>query len=187
LDDPLQPELYFTPQWGERIEIRDDLIFTRMKHIIGVYENNPNVTEPIAIFNGLNYIYNIELMEHEGTNYLITIEMANIGLFEYNYEPSSADNELAVCKPYLANFPNPFNPTTTISYQLSADSEVELSIYNIKGQLVKTLVDEVLPAGKHSMIWNSRDSNGNRVGSGIYFYKLKAGDFQKIKKMILIK
>jgi hypothetical protein len=113
--------------------------------------------------------------------------MANIGLFEYNYEPSSADNELAVCKPYLANFPNPFNPTTTISYQLPAVSEVELIIYNIKDQKVKTLVNGVFPAGDHSVIWNGRDSNCKPVSSGIYFLKLKAGDFQKVKKMILIK
>ena len=187
LDDPLQPELYFTPQWGERIEIRDDLIFTRMKHIVGVYENNPNVTEPIAIFNGLNYIYNIELMEHEGTNYLITIEMANIGLFEYNYESGSVDNELAVCKPYLANFPNPFNPETTINYYLKENSKVSLKIYNIKGQLVKTLLDDIKPAGDHSVIWDGSDSNGNRVGSAIYFYKLKTDNFKKTKKMILLK
>ena len=87
----------------------------------------------------------------------------------------------------VSNDPNPFNPTTTISYQLPADSKVHISIFNIKGQKVKTLVNEILPAGEHSAIWNGRDSNGNRVGSGIYFYKLKAGDFQKVKKMILIK
>ena len=88
---------------------------------------------------------------------------------------------------YLSNYPNPFNPETTISYQLPEDSEVELIIYNIKGQLVKTLVNELLPAGEHSAIWNGRDTNDKRVGSGIYFYKLEAGDYHKVKKMILLK
>jgi len=62
-----------------------------------------------------------------------------------------------------------------------------LIIYNLKGQKVKTLVNETLPAGEHSVIWDRRDSNGKQVSSGIYFYKLKAGDYQKVKKMVLIK
>ncbi|MCK4653768.1 MAG: right-handed parallel beta-helix repeat-containing protein [Candidatus Cloacimonetes bacterium] len=93
------------------------------------------------------------------------------------------------------NFPNPFNPTTMICYSLKENSKVSLNIYNIKGQKVKTLVDETIPAGEHSVIWNGKDSNGNRVSSGIYFYKLclhpdpsgKAGDFQRVKKMLLLK
>ena len=86
------------------------------------------------------------------------------------------------------NYPNPFNPETTISFSVTQTSSfVTLEIYNIKGQKVKTLVNEVLPAGEHSIIWNGKDSNGNRVGSGIYFYKLKTGDFQKVRKMILLK
>ena len=87
----------------------------------------------------------------------------------------------------LHNYPNPFNPTTTISYQLPENSEVELTIYNLKGQKVQTLVNEVLPAGNNSVIWNGKDSNDKRVGSGIYFYKLKAGDYEKVRKMVLLK
>ncbi|MCK4654686.1 MAG: T9SS type A sorting domain-containing protein [Candidatus Cloacimonetes bacterium] len=87
----------------------------------------------------------------------------------------------------LINYPNPFNPTTTISYSLKENAKVSLNIYNIKGQKVKTLVNETKPAGEHSAIWNGRDSNGNRVSSGIYFYKLKSNRYEKIKKMILIK
>ena len=87
----------------------------------------------------------------------------------------------------LSNYPNPFNPTTTISFSIPEESKVNLTIYNIKGQKVKTLVKELLPAGEHSIIWNGKDSNGNRVGSGIYFYKLKAGDYTSTKKMILLK
>ena len=85
------------------------------------------------------------------------------------------------------NYPDPFNPTTTINYSLKENSKVELKIYNIKGQLIKTLVNEFKHSGEHSIIWDGRDSNGNRVGSGIYFYKLRAGDFQKVRKMVLLR
>ncbi|MCK4653417.1 MAG: T9SS type A sorting domain-containing protein [Candidatus Cloacimonetes bacterium] len=87
----------------------------------------------------------------------------------------------------MTNYPNPFNPETKIQYSIPQETNIVVKIYNIKGQKIKTLVNEVLPAGEHSAIWNGKDSNGNRVSSGIYFYKLKAGDFQKVKKMILLK
>ena len=88
----------------------------------------------------------------------------------------------------LFNYPNPFNPETTISFSVTQTSLfVTLEVYNIKGQKVKTLVNEVLPAGEHSVVWDGRDSNGKRVGSGIYFYKLEAGDYQKVRKMVLLK
>ncbi|MCK4312658.1 MAG: T9SS type A sorting domain-containing protein, partial [Candidatus Cloacimonetes bacterium] len=79
------------------------------------------------------------------------------------------------------------SPATAISFSIPNNSYIELSIFNIKGQKVKTLVNKVLPAGAHSVTWNGRDSNGKRVSSGIYFYKFKAGDFQKVRKMVLIK
>lgn len=85
------------------------------------------------------------------------------------------------------NYPNPFNPTTTISYNLAENSNVELSIYNLKGQKVKTLVNDILTAGENSVIWNGTDENNQPVSSGIYFYKIKTGDFTETKKMILMK
>ncbi|NQT64745.1 MAG: T9SS type A sorting domain-containing protein [FCB group bacterium] len=90
----------------------------------------------------------------------------------------------------LYNHPNPFNPSTTISFELNTENtegNTELVIYNIKGQKIKTLISEQLSVGQHSVLWDGRDSNDKRVGSGIYFYKLQSGDFQKVKKMILIK
>jgi len=184
LDDPLQPELYFTPQWGERIEIEDDLIFVKTNHIVGVYENRPNNTEPIAIFNGLNYIYNINLIEHEGTNYLITNEMANIGLFEYTYIPSSAEDELPKPEITLSNFPNPFNPETTISFSVTQNSDfVTLNIYNIKGQKVDQLEITNYELGINEVTWNAE-----RFASGIYLYQLKVdGKAIASKKCLLLK
>ena len=85
------------------------------------------------------------------------------------------------------NYPNPFNPTTTIKYQLPENSKVELTVYNLKGQKVKQLVSEQLSAGRHSVVWNGKDNNNKSVSSGIYFYKLKTANFEKTRKMILLK
>lgn len=87
----------------------------------------------------------------------------------------------------LYNYPNPFNPSTNISFSISNDSYVELSIYNIKGQKIKTLLNEKMQKGKHSIIWSGLDSNNKPVGSGIYLYKVKAGNFEAVKRMILLK
>lgn len=83
------------------------------------------------------------------------------------------------------NFPNPFNPETVIPYQLAKRAPVLLEIYNILGQRVATLVNEVQKAGRYSLAWNGRDKGGNRVASGIYIYRLKAGTYVETRKMVL--
>jgi hypothetical protein len=123
--------------------------------------------------------------------------MSNFGVNSSNHELGSCysnsvtiiDNNLEIPISFKLhqNFPNPFNPTTTIEFSIQNDSKVDLTIYNIKGQKVKMLVNEILPAGEHSVVWDGIDSNGSRVSSGIYFYKLKSCKYEKIKKMILIK
>ncbi|MCD4817534.1 MAG: PKD domain-containing protein [Candidatus Cloacimonetes bacterium] len=85
------------------------------------------------------------------------------------------------------NYPNPFNPETTISYALPEASDVSLQVFNIKGQLVNTLVNENIETGNHSVVWNGKDNNDRKVSSGIYFYRINAGEFTDIKKMLLIK
>jgi len=87
----------------------------------------------------------------------------------------------------LGNYPNPFNPSTTISFYIADDENTEISIYNLKGQKVKQLVNEKLAAGNHSIIWNGKDDNAKATASGVYFYKMKAGKYQSIKKMILLR
>jgi hypothetical protein len=85
------------------------------------------------------------------------------------------------------NYPNPFNPTTTISFSLSEDSHSSLTIYNIKGQKVKTLVNEELRAGTHNVIWNGKDNSDKSVSSGVYFYRLNTGNNSFSKKCLLLK
>ncbi len=86
------------------------------------------------------------------------------------------------------NYPNPFNPETTINYSIADSNEItEITVYNIKGQLVKQLVNSKLNSGKHSVIWNGTDNNNKNVTSGIYFYKMRNGSYVESKKMILMK
>ncbi|MCD4796720.1 MAG: T9SS type A sorting domain-containing protein, partial [Candidatus Cloacimonetes bacterium] len=87
----------------------------------------------------------------------------------------------------LTNFPNPFNLETTIYFTTEHTENTELSIYNIRGQKVTTLINDRLEKGDHTVIWNGKDHNNKNVASGIYFYKLKAGEETKVKKMLLLK
>ncbi len=85
------------------------------------------------------------------------------------------------------NYPNPFNPVTIIQYALPHDCEVDVSIYNILGQKVKTLVKRKQKAGYQQVIWDGENNEGEEIASGIYFYKIKAGELTESKKMVIIK
>ncbi len=86
------------------------------------------------------------------------------------------------------NYPNPFNPTTTIKYQLPQTSDVKLVIYNVLGQKVRTLIHRRVEAGYHSVIWDARNNSGLQVATGLYIYRFKAGDeYVKTMKMLLMK
>lgn len=109
--------------------------------------------------------------------------------FEINVEDIVSAGDPIVKFESISNYPNPFNPSTIISFNLNTETteNAELTIYNTKGQRVKTLVNDQFSAGQHSIVWNGTDDNGAVVSSGVYFYKIKAGDFEQTKKMILMK
>jgi len=85
------------------------------------------------------------------------------------------------------NYPNPFNPSTTIAFDLAADGHVSIDVFNIKGQKVKTLTNEMMKAGRYSVVWNGDDNIGRAVGSGVYFYRMTSGQYTKTQKMLLMK
>jgi hypothetical protein len=85
------------------------------------------------------------------------------------------------------NYPNPFNPTTQIRYGLPVQSVVRLTVHNVLGQEVARLVDGRQEAGYHEVRWNGMDANGIPVASGVYLYRMQAGDFVKTSKMVLMK
>jgi flagellar hook assembly protein FlgD len=98
----------------------------------------------------------------------------------------------AISAPLLAvtleqNQPNPFNPTTTISFTLPEKMEVNLSIYNVAGKLVTTVVNRALPDGLNEFAWDGTDANGNPVSSGVYLYRLTAGKKSITRKMVMLK
>ena len=103
-------------------------------------------------------------------------------------EPTSVEeNQIPKYTSLLGNFPNPFKPLTSIAFALSKDGKVDLEIYNVKGQKVRTLFNESLKAGYHDILWDGKDDKNQKVSSGIYFYKLKTNHFVDTKKMILMK
>jgi hypothetical protein len=85
------------------------------------------------------------------------------------------------------NYPNPFNPTTTIGLDLPVASHVKLTVYNVLGQQVNTLIDEELVAGSHTVEWDGTTDSGDAAATGVYFYRIDAGDFVETRKMMLLK
>ena len=125
---------------------------------------------------GVNRWYKIEQIDKDGTvTFYGPIDAKQLS-------PSNIPKDLAL----LQNYPNPFNPTTEISYQLPEESTALIKIYNLLGEKLRTLVDQKQSAGTHTVTWNGRDDNGQRLGSGIYFYKLVTGKQVKIRKMLKV-
>ncbi len=85
------------------------------------------------------------------------------------------------------NYPNPFNPSTKISFNVPVRSQLKLEIYNVRGELINTLIDEEYSPGKYEVLWNGRNMNGEKVTSGIYLYRFLADGFVQTKRMVLIK
>jgi hypothetical protein len=110
------------------------------------------------------------------TIWTVTIE-SGVGVIEI----------LPVVTRLYQNHPNPFNPTTTISFDLVNAGKVALNVYNIKGELVRTLASGNYPAGKHDVLWNGNDNSGKSISSGVYFYHLKTKEYSSFRKAIMLK
>ena len=120
----------------------------------------------------------------------IIIESGETTIVDFEMQTNVSMNEEFILPTELSiwNYPNPFNPTTTIDFSIPNDSKVNLSIYNLKGQIVKTLANEQLERGNHSVVWHGKDKYGKAVGSGVYFYKLKVnGKNEAVKKCLMLK
>ena len=133
------------------------------------------------LVNGQTYMAGVSAVYDDGTSEIIEID--------FSFSGTGAGNDIVSSTGLIGNYPNPFNPTTTISFSLTTENteSTELIIYNLKGQKVKTLVNEKMDTGIHQVIWSGDDENNKPVSSGMYLYKLKNGIYSSTKKMILIK
>jgi len=106
-------------------------------------------------------------------------------------DPLSTDikdiTELPSSYRLLNNYPNPFNPTTKIAFEIPQSENVSLKIYNINGELIRTVTNENLPAGYFEKVWDGKNDFGSEVSSGIYIYRLTAGKFDRAARMVLMK
>ncbi|MCK4653811.1 MAG: T9SS type A sorting domain-containing protein [Candidatus Cloacimonetes bacterium] len=144
-----------------------------------------------------SYDQNPEWTFEEQGYYTVTLTSSN----EYNEDTeikenyihvtegvSSDEDIMPIASQLIGNYPNPFNPITTISFITTANTvNTKIVIYNIKGQKVKTLANNRFNVGTHQVVWDGKDENGKSVTSGIYFYKMNSGKFTSTKKMILMK
>ena len=147
-------------------------------------EENGQVQE-IGEELGIDGAYCFELAPINTPNFMVGTD---IGVF-LGTNLTSIDNQQIETDSFveLSNFPNPFNPTTTISFSVTQMSSfVTLSVYNTKGQKIKTLISDQLTAGQHSVVWDGKDSNDKQVGSGVYLYKLTTGKKSLHEKMLLL-
>ena len=138
--------------------------------------DNPNVMLFFEVVSGGDAGANSILAASEG-----------LGLFSTTVLSNNPESTLPHKYGLHSNFPNPFNPVTLITYDLAGDGQVDLSVYNIVGRKVKTLVNEFQNAGRKATAWYGVDDSGNPLSAGMYFYRLTAGGKVFTKKMVLMK
>ena len=129
---------------------------------LNIYDNN-NLNENIMV--DVNFFFNT----YNSTN-------------EQNNESNSQQTFTLI-----GNYPNPFNPVTTLIYELHTDAKVNITIYDILGNQVKTLINNVQNRGHKSIQWNTSNNYGRKVETGIYFYKIQTSEYQQVEKMIFLK
>ena len=152
------------------------------------FEPDPDKTNFAEKWNGFQLEFNspcrdggdpVETPDSDGT-------VPDLGAFEF---VGNKDNsQIAVVSNLsLSSFPNPFNPSTNILFTIAEQGKVDLKVYNIKGQLVKTLLNEERAVGTHNIVWNGDDNRGKGVASGVYFVKIANGKNHATRKILLAK
>ena len=136
----------------------------------------------------------ISLVDHDGNEKVYELEeLQDLGLYQQmaimNNITTSTDDGFLGPESYslYQNYPNPFNPVTTISYDIPEDALVNVTIYNMGGEVVKTLINQAQTSGYKSIKWNATNTVGQAVSAGLYLYRIHAGDFIMSKKMVLLK
>lgn len=199
---------------GKRITLESDRDIHGLSLTLRTYSDSPVSIENLVPSNQATdikwhrygNIVKIGIVDITGQKYLrsgVTDILAVEGDFELDYALAACltENwEVETLMPQVSNldtligdysfdpnYPNPFNPNTTLSFSLPRHAHVSLEIYNVLGQKVKTLVDEFYPPGRHTVEWDGRDDSGTAVASGIYFSRFSAGEFKARRKMVIVK
>ncbi|RLD59295.1 MAG: hypothetical protein DRJ01_11520 [Bacteroidetes bacterium] len=170
------------------MKVRDDYLYTAAGHFFMFEISDPTSPENIGDFYTGSVWARSLAVDDAGLIYL-TDYIGGLYIISNDYSGSSADDDNVITANVTLqqNYPNPFNPITSISFSLEKADNVSLEIFNLKGQKVKTLIDERVSSGTHQVIWNGINSNNEKVSSGVYLYKLKSGKDTSLKKMILMK
>jgi thermitase len=168
----------------------------------GTYEfvNIATVSQPDTTYIDMDVPWAPSIGEENPIHYYVTASYSSLESDSSNnvsancafcLEPPKSHLSIEKEKPasyaLLPNYPNPFNPTTSIKYELPKTAKVTLKIYDVLGREVRTLVNEEQKAGYHHVVWDSRNDNGMTVSTGIYTYRFIAGEYTKTQKMILLK
>lgn len=182
-----------TLSWALPVPVENEALLTYQLEVADNKEmNSPKTYEgiqtPYAVVDQLEagtYYWRVKSIDEDGAE----SDYSKIEVFQTDGAITDVDdiNELPESFSLEQNYPNPFNPETNVRFALPEASNVTLKIYNVLGQEVRTLVNESMTAGVHNTVWNGRDNNNNEVTSGIYIYKIVAGQFVQSKKMILLK
>ncbi len=191
-----QASAYFTAK-----SVTDDYGLERFNVLVSTGSTN---IDDFTVISGDNYIqapiswnnYEFNLNDYANQTIRLAIQCVSNDAFIFmvdnfrvtntNGTDNSNDVNFVVTE-LLGNYPNPFNPETSISYNLRKAGQVTLDIFNLKGQKVRSLVNEHQEKGQHKVVWNGKDQNNSNVASGVYFYKMSSGSYSSTKKMILMK
>ena len=169
--------------------IIDDLQFNDMVVKAGHYTTHPDENGNFSL-DLYPDTYIIEVSANQNINAIseeFTIEADQVIVQDFSLTDNNSDSVNASVDNLIGNYPNPFNPTTTIKFEIKNDTHVKLNIYNIKGQLIKSLINKKIESGIHSIEWNGTDDCEKSVSSGFYLYGLETSTNAIFKKALLLK
>jgi len=156
--------------------------------VIGAAKDSTKIYNRPDLVQGIwNYNLIIEDRSNGIHNPAYTIALLQASLAAISTSVEKTDANIPGSFALGQNYPNPFNPTTRISFSLPQRSNVRLEVYDMLGKQVATLLNESREAGNWNADWNGLDRNGKHVSSGVYFYRLEAGSFSSVKKMVMLK
>lgn len=179
---------YYISYWGENSVYKFKNDFSGDPELVSSQHAGP----ADIFFRTLTATGKVNTMQDSKDNTgILIVPNFNNNTVEFNKltNLSSVETDLTIPEKFQLhqNFPNPFNPSTTIFYDVSKESNVKISVFDLLGREVVTLVDQIKPQGSGSVIWDGRDFVGDLVNAGVYIYKLNVGTFSQTKKMVLLK